>query len=191
MAFVVVLDACVLHSAPVRDLLIRLARTGVFRARWTDQILDEAFRSVLARRPDLDVARLSRTRALLNRAVPDCLVVGYEALIGGVALPDPDDRHVLAAAIKVGAQAIVTFNLTDFPVEVLAAHDLEAIAPDDFVPDVIDLASAVVVACIREQAAALTHPPRTAGELVDTLLQAGLPRTAAKLHELGLGLDDG
>ena len=58
MAFAVVLDACVLHSAPVRDLLIRLARTGVFRARWTEQILDEALRSVLARRPDLDASDL-------------------------------------------------------------------------------------------------------------------------------------
>jgi predicted nucleic acid-binding protein len=186
MAFAVVLDACVLHSAPVRDLLIRLARTGVFRARWTEQILDEVFRSILARRPDLDANRLARTRALLNQAVPDCLVVGYEPLIGGVTLPDPDDRHVLAAAIKAGAEAIVTFNLKDFPGHMLAAHDVEAIAPDEFVLDVIDLAPAVVVTCVREQAAALTSPRRMAGELLDILLQAGMPRTVAKLRDLGL-----
>ena len=83
MAFTVLYDACVLHSAPVRDLLVRLAATSrFFRARWTEQILDECFRSILRARPDLSMDRLARTRERMIRAVPDCLVEGYASLAG-------------------------------------------------------------------------------------------------------------
>lgn len=115
MAFVVIYDACVLYPAPMRDLLVRLANTGVVRARWSEMILDECFRSILEQRPDLTPQALARTRELMNRAVPDCLVTGFEQLIDGLRLPDPDDRHVLAAAIRAGAQGIVTANLKDSP----------------------------------------------------------------------------
>ena len=97
MAFVVVYDACVLYPARLRDLLIRIARIGIARARWTDEILDECFRSILENRPDLDESALRRTRELMIKAVPDCMVTGYEDLIEGLTLPDQDDRHVLAA----------------------------------------------------------------------------------------------
>jgi len=109
MAFIVLYDACVLYPAPLRDLLIRVAKTGVVRARWTDAILDECFRNILEQRPDLKPEALKRTRELMTQAVPDCLVTGFETLIDSLTLPDRDDRHVLAAAIRVGAQAIVTF----------------------------------------------------------------------------------
>jgi predicted nucleic acid-binding protein len=111
MAFVVVYDAAVLYPAPLRDLLLRVARTGLVRAHWTEQILDECFRNILANRPDLSVALLARTRELMNQAIPDVIVTGYQSLIDGLTLPDPDDRHVLAAAIRAGAQVIVTWNL--------------------------------------------------------------------------------
>ncbi len=100
MAFVVIYDACVLYPAPLRDLLIRLAAKGLVRARWTDQILDECFRNILVNRPDLGEASLQRTRDLMNRALPDVLVTGFEKLIAGLDLPDADDRHVLAAGIR-------------------------------------------------------------------------------------------
>ena len=51
----------------------------------------------------------------MDEHVPDCLVTGYEPLISGLSLPDADDRHVLAAAIHVGASLIITYNLSDFP----------------------------------------------------------------------------
>src|SRR5687767_9319707 len=114
MAFVVIYDACVLYPAPLRDLLIRLAGKRLVQARWTEQILDECFRNIAANRPDLPEAALRRTRELMNRALPDVLVTGYEELIDGLTLPDPNDRHVLAAAIRSGAQVIVTTNLDDF-----------------------------------------------------------------------------
>lgn len=78
-------------------------------------------RAVLLKCPDRAEA-LTRTRQLMNDAVPDCLVDGYEAIAQGITLPDPDDVHVLAAAIRCGASAIVTFNLKDFPAKVLAPH---------------------------------------------------------------------
>ncbi|MBX3216621.1 MAG: PIN domain-containing protein [Labilithrix sp.] len=135
MAFVVLYDACVLYPAPLRDLLIRLANTGIVRARWSEAILDECFRNIQEQRPDLKPEALQRTRELMKKAVANCMVTGFESLIEGITLPDPDDRHVLAAAIRVGAQAIVTFNLRDFPKETLSQYEVEAQPPDDFVLD--------------------------------------------------------
>jgi predicted nucleic acid-binding protein len=183
MAFVVLYDACVLYPAPLRDLLIRLANTGIVRARWSAAILDECFRSILKQRPELKPESLQRTRELMTRAVPDCMVTGFEGLIDGLALPDPDDRHVLAAAIRTGAQAIVTFNLNDFPAERLQQYNIEAKHPDDFVIDVIDLSLGTVATVIAEQAAALRTPPRSTAELLDTLRAQGLVRSVAKLRE--------
>lgn len=183
MAFVVLYDACVLYPAPLRDLLVRIANTGVVRARWSDAILDECFRNILEQRPDLKPRALNRTRELMTKAVPDCLVTGFEALIDGLTLPDPDDRHVLAAAIRAGAQAIVTFNLSDFPELQLAPYNVEAKHPDDFVLDTIGLAPGIVTKVLSEQAGALKNPPRTVGELLDTLRSLGLVRSVAKLRE--------
>lgn len=184
MAFVVIYDACVLYPAPLRDLLVRIAQSGIVRARWTSQILDECFRSIVEQRPELNPAALARTRELMTEAVPDCMVSGYEHMIDGLKLPDLDDRHVLAAAIRAGAQAIVTFNLRDFPSASLAAYEVEAIHPDDFVLDVFDLSPAAVVDAIREQAATLKNPPMTPAEVLDTLRTNGLVQAVARLREL-------
>ena len=181
MAFTVVYDANVLHPAGLRDLLIRLAQTGLFRARWTEHILDEVVRSILARRPDLRPAQLDRTRQLMCEAVADCLVTGHEPLIEGLALPDPDDRHVLAAAIRCHAQVIVTQNLKDFPPAALEPFGIEAQHPDLFVLHVVDLAPARVVAVIERQANALTAPPRTAGDLLNAL-STEIPRAVTALR---------
>jgi hypothetical protein len=99
---VVVYDASVLYPSTLRDLLIRLVQSGLVTAKWTDRILDEVFGSLARDRPDLDPARLLRTRALMIRAVRDCLVHGWEPLVDVIGLPDPDDRHVVAAAIRAG-----------------------------------------------------------------------------------------
>ena len=127
-----VYDANILYPAPLRDLFIRLAQAGLVRGRWTEAINDEWVRNLLRVNPALSADRLARTRALMNGAVRDCLVTGYEDLIESLSLPDPDDRHVLAAAIRAGAEVIVTFNLKDFPATTLSSYDLEAKHPDDF-----------------------------------------------------------
>lgn len=179
--FTAVYDACVFYPAPLRDLLLRLAMTGLFRARWSDQIHDEWMRSLLKDRPDLDAAKLQRTRDLANAHVLDCLVEGHESLIPSLTLPDPDDRHVLAAAIRCGADVIVTFNLTDFPASSLGPFGIEAQHPDDFVRHIFDLDQATVLRCVSDQRASLRNPPQTADELLETLLQQGLPQTVSAL----------
>jgi predicted nucleic acid-binding protein len=184
MAFVVVYDACVLYPAPLRDFLLRLARTGIVQAKWTDQILDECFEAILRDRPDLKPESLERTRLLMREAIPDCMVSGHENLIDGLTLPDRDDRHVLAAAIRSRAQTIVTFNLKDFPSDVLDALGIEARHPDDFVIDQIDLASGLVVGALLEQVAALKNPPMSREQVLDRLRDCGLVQSVAKLREL-------
>lgn len=184
MAFVVVYDACVLYPASVRDLLIRIANTGVVRARWSDRILDECFRNVAENQHHIPAPALERTRRLMNEAVPDCLVQGYEDLEAGLDLPDPDDRHVLAAAIRTGAQAIVTYNLRDFPDHILERYDIESKHPDEFVLDTLDLAPGAVVQCVTDQATSYRKPPMSVPELLDTLRRRELVRSVAKLRDL-------
>lgn len=184
MAFAAVYDACVLYPAPLRDLLLRLAVRGLFRAHWSAQILEESFRNILANRPDLSIKALERTRRLMNEAVPSAMVTGHEKLAGSVVLPDPDDRHVVAAAIRAGAQVVVTFNLDDFPSDALAEFEVVPQHPDDFVLNLIDLAPGVVCDVVREQAASLKSPARTVADLLDTLTRQGLLQSVARLREL-------
>lgn len=112
---VALLDANVLYPARLRDLLIRLAIGGLYQARWSEQILDECFDNLTKDRPDLTDAQLTRTRWLMTTALPDATLTGYEGRIEEHDLPDPDGRHVLAAARAAGASLLVTANLSDFP----------------------------------------------------------------------------
>ena len=93
-------DANVLYPSGLQNFLMHLALTGVFCAHWSAEVHDEWTRSLLKNRPDLTSAKLERTRQLMDKALPDALVTGYEHLIDAIRLPDPDDRHVLAAAIN-------------------------------------------------------------------------------------------
>ena len=127
--FTAILDACVLYPAPLRDLLMHLALTDLFRAKWTEAIHEEWIRSVLENRPDLTRGQLERTRQLMDAHVRDCIVTDYEDLIPALTLPDSDDRHVLAAAIRSSTNVIVTFNLDDFPLETLKKWGIERSTP--------------------------------------------------------------
>jgi len=102
-SYTVVYDACVLYPAPLRDFLMELAAGGLFRAKWSDEIHEEWISNLLANRSDLERAK---TRDLMNRSVMDCLVSGYEHLIPAIQCPDPDDRHVIAAAIHARADSL-------------------------------------------------------------------------------------
>lgn len=181
-------DSCVLYPAPLRDLLMHLAMTDLFRARWTDQIHDEWIRNVLAKRPDLKRPQLERTRRLMNAHVLDCLVTGYENLIAPLALPDPDDRHVLAAAIRAGADVIVTYNLADFPDQVLEPLGIQATHPDAFVTRLLKLDAPAVCAAARRRRLSLKNPPKTVDEFLDSLAQQQLPNTVAWLREYAVML---
>jgi len=184
MAFTALYDACVLYPAPLRDLLLQLALTDRFRAKWSNAIHDEWIRSVLRERPDLTLPQLHRTRDLMNEHVRDCLVENYESLIPGLTLPDPDDRHVLAAAIHARADVIVTYNLRDFPSETLKVYGLEAQHPDDFIRDLADLAPEAVALSAHKCRIRLRNPPKTAEEYLNVLAAQQLPQTVAFLRQM-------
>lgn len=181
--FTVIYDACVLYPAPLRDLLMRLALTDLFRARWTDDIHEEWIRNVLKNNANLRREQLERTRQLMNDHVRDCLVTGYESYIETIQLPDPNDRHVVAAAIRSGASLIVTFNLKDFPAGTLGALDIEAQHPDEFIAHQFDLNPACVLEAAAKQRRSLRNPPRSVDEYLETLLNQGLVETVKEFRK--------
>src|ERR1017187_2611005 len=155
---IAVFDANILYPAPLRDLFIRIAQTGLVLGRWSETIHDEWTRNVLKDNPNILPERLARTRNLMNEAVRDCVVTGYEDLIESLSLPDPDDRHVLAAAIRAGAAVIVTYNLKDFPAETLARFDIEAQHPDDFLVGLLGQVPGMICAAVTRQRESVRNP---------------------------------
>jgi predicted nucleic acid-binding protein len=179
--FTVIYDACVLYPAPLRDFLMWLALSGRFRARWSAQIHEEWKRNLLKNRSDITPEQVDRTSALMDRAIPDALVTGHDVLVPGLNLPDADDRHVLAAAIRCNASVIVTFNERDFPESVLAPFGIEAQHPDEFAENLFDLDPAAVVAAAQRQRAQLKNPALTTDAYLDVLRRQGLVQTAKAL----------
>ncbi|PAV27537.1 putative nucleic acid-binding protein [Tamilnaduibacter salinus] len=180
--FTVVYDACVLYPAPLRDTLMRLALTDLFKAQWTDAIHDEWINALL-RSGKHSRTTLERARDLMDRHVRDAKVHGYEVLIDCLTLPDPDDRHVLAAAIRCNANAIITFNLKDFPEEFVRPYDIDIIHPDDFILYQIDMAPALCCRAIHAQRAALTNPEYCVDDFLAILQRQQLPQTVSRLRE--------
>lgn len=178
---VALLDANVVYPARLRDLLIRLAIAGLYQARWSEQILDECFESLVEDRFDLSEEQLARTRRLMTTALPDAMVSGYEALAEQQDLPDPDDRHVLAAAVTANATLLVTANLDDFPAEQMPAG-LSVVSPDGLVVELMNHDLDTVMDVVVAQAAALTNPPMSTRQLLDGLEEVGLVRTVARLR---------
>lgn len=180
----IVYDACVLYPAPLRDFLMWLALTNLFKARWTEEIHGEWMRNVLKNRPELTLEQLTRTKNLMNASVRDCLVTGYEDIIPELQLPDAGDCHVLAAAIRCNADYIITFNLSDFPIEALELYGILPRHPDDFILHLIELNSAEVCAAARRQRSTLKNPPKSPDEYLETLVEQGLPQSVVRLREL-------
>lgn len=181
--FIVVYDSCVLYPAPLRDLLMRLALTDLYQAKWTNDIHREWISSLLKNRPDLTEERLEQTRSKMDLHVRDCLVEGYEELIESLNLPDPNDRHVLAAAIRSSAQTIVTYNLSDFPSQALSRYEVDAQHPDEFLRHLLDLAPARVMRTVQETRLSLKNPPKNSEEYLTILEKQSLPQTVACLKE--------
>ena len=144
--------------------------------------LDEMFRALSRNRPDIPSEKLDRLRQLIDGAVRDCLISGYEPLIEGLKLPDPADRHVLAAAIKASAQVIVTSNLKHFPAAELRQWDVEAKSPDDFVLDQVGIDGRTVAACVQQIADSRTRPPQDLEDVLSQLERNGLVESIAALR---------
>jgi predicted nucleic acid-binding protein len=183
---VAVYDACVLYPFYLRDLLVRLAMTDLVQGKWTDEIHDEWIRN-LSKNEGIPIEQLTRTRSLMDRAVLDCLVTDYADRIPKLQLPDPDDRHVLAAAIECEASVIVTKNLDDFPQIYLNQFGIDATHPDEFVQVLLDDEPDVVLQAMREQRAAYRDPALSAEEFVAALERCELEEAAKVLRDRYLG----
>jgi hypothetical protein len=158
-----------------------LALSGLFRARWTKEIHGEWKRNLLKNRTDLTIEQLDRTSELMDQAIPDACVYDYENLVSGFSLPDLDDRHVLAAAIRCNAGVIVTFNLKDFPDKYLAPFGIEAQHPDEFVENLFHLDSAAVVAAAQRQRKQLKAPTLDIESFLNLLQRQGLTQSVQAL----------
>lgn len=177
------LDASVLYPAPLRDFLMYLALTNIVRMKWSAQIHQEWIEAVLRTRPDIARPQLERTRRLMDSYALDAVVEDFEHLIDTLSLPDPNDRHVLAAAIEGGARWIVTFNLKDFPGDALAPFGIEAIHPDPFVIHLLETTPLSVLSAASEHRQSLKRPPKNVFEYLSTLERQGLNLTVARLRE--------
>lgn len=182
--FTVVLDANVLHAYPLASVLLELAEARMYRACWSAEIHAEWMRSVQRARPGIPLEKLERRRDAMDTALPDARISGHECLVACLELPDPDDRHVLAVAIRAKAQVIVTYNESDFPAATLAGFDLVAQHPDTFLRHLIDLERNVVRARLEMMLARLVNPPIGKDEYIAALERLSLPETAAALREL-------
>lgn len=180
----VVYDACVLFPPSLRDLFVWLGITGACRPRWTAAIHGEWTRAVVEARTGVTAANLERCCRLMDAAVPECLVTGYEILIDNLSLPDAEDRHVLAAAIHTGAEGIITFNLKDFPEDQTSPYGVTAIHPDTFLARLLDGFEHEVCLALRNQRGLLKNPPKSVDEHLATLEKAGLVQSVAILRNL-------
>jgi predicted nucleic acid-binding protein len=176
-------DANVLYSSALRNLLMHLALTGLFRARWSSAVHEEWIQALLRNRPDLSREKLERTRMLMDLHAEDALVTGFEDLIEGLHLPDPNDRHVLAAAIRGRADVIVTANLSDFPADVLKPFEIDAQSPDEFIIYLFDLLPEAVIDAAHRHQQSLKNPPITLNEYFSMLDREGLSQTVALLRK--------
>ena len=180
--FTVVYDACVLYPAPLRSFLMYLAVTDLYHARWTNDIHEEWMRNVVKDHANIGREQVEHIRDLMNLHVRDSLVTGYEPLISGLMLPDPDDRHVFAAAILSGADIIVTFNLKDFPEEALQKYRIQAQHPDEFLRCLLDLAPNVVCDAAKKHRSSLKNPPMSVEEYLASLKRQQLNQTVSCLR---------
>lgn len=181
---VAVLDANVLFPFRTRDALLRFAEAGLFQPRWTRTILDEWRRNLLALKPQLASSVAAQMDAMA-RAFPEALVRGHEPLIGTLLLPDPDDRHVLAAAVRAGATHIATENLRDFPAEALKGLGIDPVGADDFLAAIFEFHPAEAVAALRTMRRAYRRPAMDAAEFILDLRTSGLPRLATLAEAYG------
>lgn len=179
----VVLDACVLYPAPIRDLLLHLAAEDLYSPKWSKRIHEEWIRNLLDNRPDLEKTNLNRTQKLMDEAFPEALVKNFSGLEKKLSLPDLDDNHVLAVAMKSRATKIITFNLKDFPQKKLSPHHVKAVHPDSFIENLIQSDEEKAKRAFLNQVANLKNPPMTETEVLNVLKER-LPSAVNSLEKL-------
>lgn len=180
MSFPVFLDTCVLYPATLCDTLLRIAEGGVYRPHWSADVMTELERN-LGKIPAVGPPGARRRVSHMTAAFEDAMVSGYADLIPAMTC-DPKDAHVLAAAVASECQAIVTFNVKDFPSESVLPHDLDVVNPDDFLLDQLDLYPQAVLEALAAQSRESSRPKLTWSGLTTALERCGLPRFGAELR---------
>lgn len=180
--FTCVLDTNVIYPIEIRDLLFWFAHFEMFTPKWSSHIFYE-WEDVM-RRKGIPKSEIKKRSNLANLAFPDALAENYEPLIAGLSLPDENDCHVLAAAIKINANIIVTNNLKDFPEDYLSTFGLIAKSADDFIADIIDLNHAKAIEAFRKLVLNRRNPDLDEYEVLDNLRKNGLVNSANYLHSL-------
>ena len=176
---IILVDACVLYSACCRDILIQCDIDGHLRLRWTKLILAETQHSLLRRRPDLNSAQIRRTFKLMNQACPDALQISDKQPHLQLNLPDPDDNHILAAAINTNSEIILTFNLKDFPSGILNQYKIKAQNPDDWLSKFYQSKPNDLLFSLEKCRTRLSFPPLNFREYKSELKKSGLSRLSS------------
>ena len=187
--FTAFFDSNVFFGTRLTSLILFMAQSGHFRARWSDDVHLEWIKAAMAKRPNLTEQDLNRRRDMMDSAVLDCKATGYEALIPCLTLPDPDDRHILAAAIRSSASVIVTFNEKDFPEDALKPFGLHTRHPDQFLLDLESLDGAAFIKQVRSD---WTHyrDRMPFKNYVEGLRAANVPLTAQFLESVAILFKD-
>jgi predicted nucleic acid-binding protein len=182
--YTAVLDACVLVPITLADTLLRVAERELYRPLWSERILGEAIDAVCEIHPEIGPESIAKRFAAMSETFEDARVEGWEALESGIVLADLDDRHVVAAAIRGRADAIITANIRDYMGGGLDAISIEVVHPDDFLLNQLDLAPRTVLDVLREQAGHTRNPPPTPVDLIARLARAGAPKFADEAARL-------
>ncbi len=179
---IAVFDACILYPFHLRNIVVQAAVDRLIEARWTDAIHDEWIRNLAVDTPTIPIERLLITRRLMNDALPGATVIGYEDLIPMVSLPDPDDRHVVAAAIVARASVILTWNLRDFPATALKKYGLHRQTPDAVLAELYDQSPDLTAGSLANARRNLNKSRVSASDFIDILDNQKLKNLAKRVR---------
>ena len=176
-------DSNVLYPFLMRDILLQTYEDELCTAKWSPDVRAELLRTYQRNHPDKPHDRFETyTLRKMDELLSHDIVTGYQALAANLMLPDPDDRHVLAAAIHGDCDMLVTQNLKDFPVELCARYGIDVLHPDQFLLQLLQREPIAFVASVRTCRAHLKRPPMSVSEYLESLTRAGLPSTVAALR---------
>jgi predicted nucleic acid-binding protein len=182
---IALIDACVLAGALTRNMVLSLAEAGFFRPRWSKDIIDETERAIckiLQERGQSEAGRVAKRQCMaIVRAFPEAIVERYASIVPSLALPDPNDRHVLAAAVQTQASVVVTNNIKHFPKDYLSSLGLQVSTADDFLANLIDFDRPGALGAFRIMRQRFKRPNLDAETLLKPMEKARLTQTASLL----------
>lgn len=179
---VALIDTNVLYSAGVRDILLQTAVAELYEPKWSPDIGSEFLNTFRKIRPDIEQKRIERIWAEMNHFFPKALITGYEFLVDRLTLPDPNDRHVLAAAIHAGCDYIITDDRKHFPADVLETCGIIGLRPDDFLLMLLHSNPVEIVHAVSAILARLKNPSYSVEAYLDMRIQDGLENTVNELR---------